>query len=72
MNLMNAIKIERIYDVLLSEMKAGGLEDTPENRLNMLNNLRNKLWNDRIRSIPTLLYLITINVEIRRLVKETS
>lgn len=57
-------RIEKIYEVVLPMMYAEEVEDTLENRLKYLIDLRDLWLEDDVHSFGKLKYILTINLEI--------
>lgn len=57
-------RIEEIYDAVLKEMARLGIEDTPQNRLDMLTGLYEGWQEDTSSSFEKSLYVIALASEI--------
>lgn len=60
-------KLDEIYAVVLPEMAASNIPDTPQNRLDFLSGIREAWMEDGSASFEKWLYLMTIGGEILRL-----
>lgn len=60
-------KLEEIYEAVLPEMEAHGIEDTDANRHAFLSGMRDAWVEDPFKSIEKTLYVVAINLEIARL-----